>query len=446
MTGVDGYKVYRSVDNVTYAEVYDTSVSTITDYTDTGLTTGQRYYYKVTAYAGGAESAYSVVVFSAPVPATFTPSVDVSSTSSILITWTDVDGANGYEITRAVRSGGPYVVIKRVPSHVESFTDLGLKTGQTYYYKMRAYVLTGSYYVYGGYSPTRGAVPSPDAPTISQTGTPTASSYSMMWRYVSGATGFRVYRSVNSGDYSLVATLARNYSKSTYTDSSIVVGSTYRYKVRPYVLVSGAIREGAYSNILSYTSALGAVTGLRAVSASTTSIRLSWAELPGATNYFVYRYVDGTSDLLLATLGKTLYCYDTGLTVGEDYTYYVKGYSSVGGTTGPASAMVTMHPMLDAPANLRASSYGQTITLTWTAVTGASGYRIVCTDDVAGSLLTAQLLPDGTQNSTLLTVYPSGNPFAVGDSVSVRVQAYIVNSDGSNSLCNLSSVVTVTVR
>jgi len=59
-TNLAGYKVYRSIDNVTFAEI---SSTTGTAYVDQGLTGGTKYYYKVSAYTKtNVESALTTVL------------------------------------------------------------------------------------------------------------------------------------------------------------------------------------------------------------------------------------------------------------------------------------------------------------------------------------------------------------------------------------------------
>jgi fibronectin type 3 domain-containing protein len=65
---VDGYRVERSTDNVTFG-VAATLGSTATSYADTGRSQGVTYYYRVQAYNGGGSSGYSNTVNVAVPPA-----------------------------------------------------------------------------------------------------------------------------------------------------------------------------------------------------------------------------------------------------------------------------------------------------------------------------------------------------------------------------------------
>src|SRR5439155_21764812 len=55
-----GFKIERSPDGVTFTQIA-TAGSNVTSYSDTGLSAGTRYYYRVRATNGTGDSAYSSV-------------------------------------------------------------------------------------------------------------------------------------------------------------------------------------------------------------------------------------------------------------------------------------------------------------------------------------------------------------------------------------------------
>lgn len=68
------------------------------------------------------------------------------STSSIQLTWTDTSSnEQGFRIFRKVQ-GGNYLHINTLGANSNSYTDSGLQTGTTYYYKVQAYNTYGSGY------------------------------------------------------------------------------------------------------------------------------------------------------------------------------------------------------------------------------------------------------------------------------------------------------------
>lgn len=67
------------------------------------------------------------------------------------------------------------------------------------------------------------------------------------WNRVSGAAGYKVYRSTGSS-YKCVKTV-KSGSTLKYTDKSVLAGKTYYYKVRAYKKVNGSYKYGSYSSL-----------------------------------------------------------------------------------------------------------------------------------------------------------------------------------------------------
>jgi cellulose 1,4-beta-cellobiosidase len=117
-----------------------------------------------------------------------------------------------------------------------------------------------------------------------------------------------------------------------------------------------------------------APTGL-AATAGDKQAKLVWNEVPGVSSYNVYRSQSGSAAALVGS--ATLpYFINTGLTNGTTYTYYVKSVTALG--EGPASSSVSAKPIA-VPAQvtgLKATAGTAQVSLTWTAVTGATSYNI----------------------------------------------------------------------
>lgn len=163
-----------------------------------------------------------------------------ASYSSAVISWTAVPGADGYQVYRATSSTGTYALVSTVTG--TSFTNAGLATGTTYYYKVRSYA--GATKVYSAFSPVVSAKPVPAAPTSPKATPATYNSIKVTWAAVSGATKYEVYRATYStGTYALLTTTSYPY----YTNTSIGTGIPYYYKVRAYRLVGSTKVYGPYS-------------------------------------------------------------------------------------------------------------------------------------------------------------------------------------------------------
>jgi hypothetical protein len=160
VSGVTGYLVYRyNAGTDSYQQLAKT---TLTGYTNTPLTAGKTYKYKVKAYktVSGADyiSDFTTVASAAPVPAapgSFT--VAKASSTSIKISWGAAAGASGYQVFRASSSTGPFSPVKTTTS--KSFTDTGLTKNKTYSYKVRAYKTVNGEKIYGKFTAVKSAKP-----------------------------------------------------------------------------------------------------------------------------------------------------------------------------------------------------------------------------------------------------------------------------------------------
>ncbi|WMJ86081.1 leucine-rich repeat protein [Anaerocolumna sp. MB42-C2] len=138
--GASGYRVYRSTSkDKGYLEIANVSNTSVMDI---NLGKGRTYYYKISArgYTGKTElySNYSKVVSAKPIPAVPAKvKAAAVSENSIKLSWSPVNGAVGYSVYKADSKNGTYKWLGNV--RAKSYTDPSLKTGKTYYYKVRAY-------------------------------------------------------------------------------------------------------------------------------------------------------------------------------------------------------------------------------------------------------------------------------------------------------------------
>lgn len=139
-TGETGFKVDRKTGaSGTYSQVATVGAGTVT-YSDTGLSEGKTYYYRVSAYNAEGDSpdsneASAVTMLGAPSGLI----ASAVSYTQINLSWTDNSGAESeFIISRAGVSGGPYTEIATVSANSTSYSDTGLTFGTTYYYRVQA--------------------------------------------------------------------------------------------------------------------------------------------------------------------------------------------------------------------------------------------------------------------------------------------------------------------
>jgi fibronectin type 3 domain-containing protein len=226
VTGAVSYKVYRG-ESVSGTYTQTGSNVTSNTFTDTELSAGRTYYYKVSAVNTGGESPQSssieaATTLNAPdVPAGVTATGRTSS--SITLSWNRVTGAASYKVYRGESETGAYSPAGSPAT--TSFTDTGLPAGTTYYYKVSAVNA-------GGESPQSSSIEAAttlNAPMgLGSTGQ-TSSSITLNWNGVTGAASYRVYRSSTSdGTYTQTGS---NATSNAFTDTGLSAGTTYYYKV-----------------------------------------------------------------------------------------------------------------------------------------------------------------------------------------------------------------------
>ena len=226
-TGVGGatsYQVYRDTSS---AGTFTTSAytGTGTSFTDGSLASGTAFYYKILAvYPAGTSALSSAVSGSTSVVIPSGLAVGTPTASSLVVSWTGVNGATSYQVYRDTSSTGAFSTTAYSGTGT-SFTD-SLDAGTTYYYKVRATYPVGASGLSSAVSGTTSIV----IPSGLTVGTPTTSSLVVSWTGVTGATSYQVYRDTSStGTF---ATLVYNSTGTSFTNTGLLAGTTYWYKVR----------------------------------------------------------------------------------------------------------------------------------------------------------------------------------------------------------------------
>ncbi|MGJ7920825.1 Ig-like domain-containing protein [Neobacillus sp. LXY-4] len=175
-----------------------------------------------------------------------------SGYNKIKVSWFSVPEASGYEIYRSTSSSTTYSKVGTVTSGgTLSFTNSGVITGKTYYYKVRAYRTINGTKVYSPYTKYISGKAIPGTPVIISAKKINTYSMTLSWSKIDGATGYKVYRSTSkTGTYSLVGTVTSG-STTSFTNKSMKAG-TYYYKVVAYRVVDGKYVYGNYSTVIAY--------------------------------------------------------------------------------------------------------------------------------------------------------------------------------------------------
>ena len=174
----------------------------------------------------------------------------------VKVIWKKVPKAIGYLVYRATSINGKYSKIATIKKATTlSYTDKKAKAGVTYYYKVKpVYSVTKKWKKItstGAYSKPAYFFVFKAKPKISST-----KNGVITWKKVSKATGYEVYRSLDKKTYELLGTT----TTVKFTDTDIVPGVTYYYKVRALRDTDDKIIYSGYSAVKSYKKALATPT------------------------------------------------------------------------------------------------------------------------------------------------------------------------------------------
>ncbi len=324
-----GYIVYWLNAKGTYVELGKTTSASLTH---KSLTIGKKYYYKVKAYKtfNGKTyySGYSSVVSAAPMPTAPANLKASVSYNSIKLTWSAVSGATGYQVYYATSQTGKYTKLATNNSKTLTFTHKSLTTGKTYYYKVRSYKTVGGKNYYSSYS-AAAVKPLPAVPGAVKAASASYNSVKISWNAVSGATKYVVYYCTSqSGTYK---ELARTTSTG-YTHTKLTTGKTYYYKVRAYRTVNKTNYYGNYSAAVKGRPVPSAPASFAAAKASSTSVKVSWKAVSGASAYQVYRATSASGTYTLVKTTTSTSFTNTGLAKGKTYYFKVRAYNKTGST------------------------------------------------------------------------------------------------------------------
>ena len=217
------------------------------------------------------------------------------------------------------------------------------------------------------------ASPKPAAPALKIT--TSAGKPKIYWNAVDGAAKYWVYRSTDGKNFRYYDST----TKTSYTNNSTSIGTTYYYKVKAVAVVDGKNYASDYSVSKGILCKPAAPTV--SINRSNGKPKLSWKAVSGATKYWIYRSTDGVNFKYWDCTTKTSYT-NSGAASGTKYYYRVKAVAVVNGknVVSANSSTKSLFTSLAKPSVSITTSNGKP-KLTWKAVTGADKYYIYRSTD-----------------------------------------------------------------
>ena len=192
----------------------------------------------------------------------------------------------------------------------------------------------------------------------------------LTWQALSGASGYLVYRAEGGAWNPMPVAVV---SSTNYTNTALANGTAYAYRLAAYNSVGTGPQSSEVSAFTVETP-----KSVKPI-AGDGQVALSWQPAVGAATYAVYRGASWSESgsNVVATVNTASFV-DTGLTNGTKYYYRVRA-TAVGGASELSTAVSTtpiMAPPATPPGGVVAAPGNGRVVLTWSAVAGASSYRI----------------------------------------------------------------------
>ena len=261
----------------------------------------------------------SKIVFGKPESVT-----SVTTTSSITLNWTPVEGATGYRVFYKTASGWKKCTTLTATTH--SFYKL--KPASKYTFAVRAYNLTDGVVTWAPTYTTHETASQAVAPakiTVAQN----TNAIRLNWTACPGATGYRIYYKLPSDTSWRVSVSTTGNTTHTYT--KLKPGSKYDFAIRPYIKTADAVIWSAYTT---YTAATKPATpDVFLLSRYPGEISVTWDKVNGADGYQLYYKLNNGSYKLYKTYTRAqMNLMFSNLNSADKYTFAIRaGIRTSGG-------------------------------------------------------------------------------------------------------------------
>ncbi len=375
------YRVYRAA-TAGGARTALGTWQTATTFEDKTGAAGVTYYYSVSAAPDAAGARASAAGTpdagwrASSVPSGVSASGGTFS-DKVRVTWSAVSGSPYYRVARADTATGAATDLGTWQT-ARTYDDSTASPGVTYFYFVQAATNGSGDNVSASSTGALGwrALTPPGGVSASD-GT-FADRVVVTWGAVPGATHYRVYRAATSGGARTA--LGTWQTATTYQDTSVSPGAACFYTVSAATSSSGARESAAGAADAGWRALPGPVGVTASDGAFTDKVTITWSPVAGATHYRVARAASAGGPKTDLGSWQTATTFDDRLAAPA-----VTGYYFVRAAASSAGALSTANSAADAgwralapPTGVSATAgtSAERVTVSWTAVAGATHYRV----------------------------------------------------------------------
>lgn len=370
--GADGYALYRSQEDEPFKLIKSVPSCSTYNY---GLENGETYSYKVCPYRVLADGRKDYLTESEGVSLQIgvkTPTdlrASVCGKTSMSVSWNGDPLADNYLFYQSTDNKN-WTLVKSVSG--TSTVTYGLNEGETYFFRVKASrningTVRGSAYS-DAVKCTMG-IAAPGYLTIKSANT---NSVELEWESVQGATGYRLYRAENDGEYKLVKTITGTTTK----NYSLNQETTYTYRIAAIAEDGQNTFKSLYTYAEPIRLSLGQAEDLHVERLYSNGVCLRWDPVEGATGYRLYRTgEEGNSTLVKTVAENSTNTYS--LTEGQCYSFSVKPICKSGAVTVNGGVCEEVKLFFTPLPTLTVTQQEvNKLRLSWNNVAGAEKYRL----------------------------------------------------------------------
>jgi Secretion system C-terminal sorting domain/Fibronectin type III domain len=292
------------------------------------------------------------------------------------LNWAAATGAVGYDVDYKL-TGSNIWIIAATNTTATSVNIAGLNAAAVYDYRVRR-KCTSSYSAYTAAQFSTLASATCNAPLSLNTNSIGASSVTVLWAAITGATSYQLEYKLNSAPTFTVYNSALASTSANIT--GLTAGSLYQWRVKTNCsAASSAYSASEFTTAAAPTCATP--VNLSTTGITTTSALLSWGAVTGVSNYTVeYKQTSSGTWLILSTALNATTITATGLISNTSYDWRVKANCSNGAISSYSSFAFTTSATAAAcnkPVNLYVTNVTSSkCTFNWDVVANVTGYAV----------------------------------------------------------------------